>query len=68
MRLWNRITDVQLALRLEAFGVAQIKGTWCGKTTTVEQQARSIIKLQNPSGDDVHKVFDSTERRHTLYN
>lgn len=26
MRLWNRIADVQLALRLEAFGVVQIKG------------------------------------------
>lgn len=66
MRLWNRITDVQLALRLEAFGVAQIKGKWCGKTTTVEQQAWSFIKLQNPSGDVVHKVFDSAEKRQPL--
>lgn len=45
----RRIADEQLALRLEAFGAVQIKGPkWCGKTTTAEQQAKSIIKLQNP--------------------
>lgn len=34
---------------MEAFGAVQIKGPkWCGKTTIAEQQAKSIIKLQDP--------------------
>lgn len=49
MEYLKRIADEQLALRLEAFGAVQIKGPkWCGKTTTAEQQAQSVIKLQNP--------------------
>ena len=49
MEYLKRIADEQLALRLEAFGAVQIKGPkWCGKTTTAEQQAKSIIKLQDP--------------------
>lgn len=49
MEYLKRIADEQLALRLEAFGAVQIKGPkWCGKTTTAEQQARSVIKLQDP--------------------
>lgn len=49
MEYLKRIVDEQLTLRLEAFGAVQIKGPkWCGKTTTAEQQAKSIIKLQDP--------------------
>lgn len=49
MEYLKRIADEQLTLRLEAFGAVQIKGPkWCGKTTTAEQQAKSIIKLQDP--------------------
>lgn len=49
MEYLNRITDKQLRLRLEAFGAVQIKGPkWCGKTTTAEMQAKSVIKMQNP--------------------
>ena len=45
----RRIADGQLSLRLEAFGAVQIKGPkWCGKTTTAEQQAKSVIKMQDP--------------------
>ena len=45
----KRIPDDQLKLRIEAFGAVQIKGPkWCGKTTTAEQQAKSVIKIQNP--------------------
>ena len=36
-------------MRLEAFGAVQIKGPkWCGKTTTAMQQAKSVIRLQDP--------------------
>lgn len=45
----NRIADIALALRLEAFGAVQITGPkWCGKTTTAERHAKSVIKMQDP--------------------
>lgn len=44
-----RIIDNELALRLEAFGATLIVGPkWCGKTTTGEQQAKSVLKMQDP--------------------
>ena len=54
----NRIADSELQLRLEAFGAVQIRGPkWCGKTTTAERQAASVIKMQNPdTRDDGVKV------------
>ena len=49
----RRIADDELSLRLEAFGAVQIKGPkWCGKTTTAEQQAKSVVKLQDPDKRD----------------
>lgn len=45
----NRIADKTLDLRLEAFGAVQITGPkWCGKTTTAERRAASVIKMQDP--------------------
>ena len=45
----RRIADKTLELRLEAFGAVQISGPkWCGKTTTAEQHAASVIKMQDP--------------------
>lgn len=45
----SRIADKTLDLRLEAFGAVQIAGPkWCGKTTTAERRAASVIKLQDP--------------------
>lgn len=45
----RRIADKTLELRLEAFGAVQIAGPkWCGKTTTAEQHAASVIKMQDP--------------------
>ena len=53
MEYLPRIADEELRLRLEAFGAVQIKGPkWCGKTTTAEMQAKSIIKMQNPDTRD----------------
>ncbi len=44
-----RIVDEELALRLEAFGATLIVGPkWCGKTTTAEQKAKSILRMQDP--------------------
>lgn len=45
----RRIADSALELRLEAFGAVQITGPkWCGKTTTAERRAASVIKMQDP--------------------
>lgn len=45
----KRMVDDELKLRLEAFGATLIVGPkWCGKTTTAENQARSVLKMQDP--------------------
>ncbi len=45
----NRIVDEELKLRLEAFGATLIVGPkWCGKTTTAEEKANSVLKMQDP--------------------
>ena len=44
-----RIVDSLLTLRLKCMGAVLIEGPkWCGKTTTAEQQAASVIRLQDP--------------------
>lgn len=49
----KRTADAVLAQHLEAFGAILIEGPkWCGKTTTAEQVARSVIKLQDPDMRD----------------
>ena len=60
MKYLKRVADKQLELRLEAFGAVQIKGPkWCGKTTTAEQFAKSVLKMQNP---DKREAYLSTAR------
>lgn len=44
-----RIADRLLARKLEGMGAVLIEGPkWCGKTTTAEQQARSILYMDDP--------------------
>ena len=44
-----RVVDEELDLRMAAFGAALIIGPkWCGKTTTGEQKAKSILRMQDP--------------------
>ena len=53
MAYLKRTADVVLKERLEAFGAVLIEGPkWCGKTTTAEQVAKSMIKLQDPDMRD----------------
>ena len=48
MSYLRRVADNVLSERLEAFGAVLIEGPkWCGKTTTAEQMAKSVIKLQD---------------------
>lgn len=49
MKYLNRTADNLLQMLLDAFGAVLIEGPkWCGKTTTAEQIAKSIIKLEDP--------------------
>lgn len=49
MHYLKRISDTILQQRLEAMGAVLIVGPkWCGKTTTAEQHAKSVLRLQNP--------------------
>ena len=45
----HRVFDTQLSEYLDAFGAVLIEGPkWCGKTTTAMQQAKSVLKMQEP--------------------
>lgn len=45
-----RIADKRLQEQLEATGAVLIQGAkWCGKTTTAEQQANSVIYMDDPT-------------------
>ncbi len=49
MEYFGRVADRHLKDRLDAFGAVLIEGPkWCGKTTTAEQQAASILRIQDP--------------------
>lgn len=49
MEYFERVADQMLRDRLEAFGAVLIEGPkWTGKTTTAEQQAKSVLKMQDP--------------------
>ena len=49
MKYLPRIADEVLHQRLTAFGAVLIEGPkWTGKTTTAQQQAQSVLQLQDP--------------------
>ena len=49
MTYFSRIADIELQRRLSSMGAVLIKGPkWCGKTTTAEQQSKSVLRLQDP--------------------
>lgn len=61
MKEYNpRIADILLKQRLEETGAVLIEGPkWCGKTTTAEQQAKSVIYLADP--DNQKRYIDMAE-------
>ncbi|MCF0262261.1 MAG: ATP-binding protein [Sphaerochaetaceae bacterium] len=45
----KRVVDELLSSKLEAKGAVLIEGPkWCGKTTTALQQAKSVLRMDNP--------------------
>lgn len=50
MKYKQRIADKMLAKKLASKGAVLIEGPkWCGKTTTAEQQAKSVLYMDNPA-------------------
>ena len=50
-----RIADKLLSAELEGTGAVLIKGPkWCGKTTTAEQQANSVLYMDKPDEVDLN--------------
>ena len=44
-----RLMDAQLHETLDYIGAVLIVGPkWCGKTTTAQMQAKSVLKMQDP--------------------
>ena len=51
-----RIVDSQLEKMLRRIGAVLVQGPkWCGKTTTVEQQAASVIYLDEPGKQKMYR-------------
>ncbi|MCD8021674.1 MAG: DUF4143 domain-containing protein [Lachnospiraceae bacterium] len=58
----HRLVDQELSDRLEAFGATLLVGPkWCGKTTTAEQQAKSILRMQDIDRREAYQVTARTK-------
>lgn len=67
MKYLHRIADIELKKRLNYIGAVLIEGPkWCGKTTTAAQQAKSILKLQNPDYRDIYLTTAQTKPSNLL--
>lgn len=63
----KRLADKMLADKLEAMGAVLIEGPkGCGKTTTAEQQAKSILYMDDPEYSDQYKQMAQTNIRFLL--
>lgn len=62
MAYLKRIFDIQLQEHLDAMGAVLVEGPkWCGKTTTSEQFARSVIRLQDTNHRDEYLATAATK-------
>ena len=63
----NRIADKILQDNLEAAGLVLIEGTkWCGKTTTAEQHAGSIVYMNDPEHAEAYLALTQNAPRDTV--
>ena len=63
----NRVIDRLLADKLEAMGAVLIEGPkYCGKTTTGEQQARSVLYMADPEIKDRNLTMAPTNIKRLL--
>lgn len=67
MSYLKRIIDDELELRLEAVGATLIVGPkWCGKTTSAEQKAKSILRLNDTDMRDAYLATAETKPSNLL--
>lgn len=58
----NRIADKIIKEKLEAMGAVLIEGPKaCGKTTTAEQQAKSVLYMDDPDYKDYYQQIAQTK-------
>ena len=58
----KRVFDAQLSDYLDAFGAVLIEGPkWCGKTTTAMQQAKSVLRMQDPDTAEAYLATAQTK-------
>lgn len=63
----QRIADQLLLDLLEAFGAVVVEGPkWCGKTTTSEQCARSVLYMDDPDTKEQHMQLASMNIKRLL--
>lgn len=63
----NRIFDIILRDALEAKGAVLIEGAkWCGKTTTAEQIAKSVIYMNDPKHREQYLMTAQTNPQRLL--
>ena len=56
MQYIPRLIDKTIDLYLEVFGAVNIRGPkWCGKTTSAQKHAKSIIRLQDPDYAETYR-------------
>ena len=52
-----RICDVLLERKLQGVGVVLLEGPkWCGKTTTCERLAKSVLYMGDPVEKESHDI------------
>lgn len=63
----RRIADVILSRKLEGKGAVLIEGPkWCGKTTTAEQIAKSILYMDDPDSREQNMTMASVNPKRLL--
>jgi len=64
----SRLIETAIKRRLEAIGCVAIEGPkWCGKSTTGERFAKTIVKLQNPITFRQYAAFATTSKENLLH-
>lgn len=63
----KRIADSLLDLQLESAGAVLVEGPkWCGKTTTAEQKAKSVLFLDDPENIEQNLMLAETRPKAIL--
>lgn len=67
MDYFERVVDKHLQERLQAMGAVLIEGPkWCGKTTTAEQHADSVLRMQDPDMREDYMATAATKPSNLL--